>query len=88
MLFFCGNFFHKGIILIVLQKLRGQEFVLNADLIESVESTPDTQVKLYTGKQYIVRNSVADVVKKAVEYRKICGGTLRVVNEKREEGKL
>ncbi len=71
--------------MIVLQRLRGQEFVLNADLIELIEATPDTQVKLYNGKVYIVRNSVAEVVKKAIEYRKLCGGTLRVVNEKCEE---
>jgi flagellar protein FlbD len=73
---------------IVLNKLRGQEFVLNADLIEAIEATPDTQIKLYNGKTYIVRNSVAEVVKKAVDYRKLCGGTLRVVNEKIEERTL
>ena len=74
--------------MIVLQRLRGQEFVLNADLIETVEATPDTQIKLYNGKLYIVRNSVVEVVKKAVEYRKLCGGTLRVANEKCEDKEL
>jgi flagellar protein FlbD len=53
---------------------------MNADLIESIEATPDTQIKLYNGKTYVVKNSVADVVKKAVDYRKSCGATLRVVN--------
>lgn len=67
--------------MIVLQRLKGQEFVLNADLIESIEATPDTQIKLLNGKIYVVRNSVADVVKKAVDYRKLCGGTLRVANK-------
>ena len=71
--------------MIVLQRLRGQEFVLNADLIETIEATPDTQIKLYNGKLYTVRNSVAEVVKKSVDYRKLCGGTIRVVNEKCED---
>lgn len=71
--------------MINLQKLKGQDFILNADLIESVEANPDTQIKLYTGNYYYVKNSVEDVVKKAVDYRKNCGGTLRVVNKKSEE---
>lgn len=72
--------------MIVLNKIRGQEFILNADLIESVEATPDTRIKLYNGESYLVKNSVAEIVKKTVEYRKLCGGTLRVVNETRQEG--
>ena len=70
--------------MIVLQRLKGQEFVLNADLIESIEATPDTQIKLFNGKTYVVRNSVADVVKRAIDYRKLCGSTLKVVNKESE----
>jgi flagellar protein FlbD len=86
--YFSVKYFSKGIFMIVLQKLKGEEFVLNADLIESVEATPDTQIKLYTGKLCIVKNSVAEVLEKAIEYRKLCGGTLRVVNKKSEEDEL
>jgi flagellar protein FlbD len=71
-----------------LHRLRGQGFILNADLIESIEANPDTQIKLYNGNSYLVKNSVAEVVQKAIEYRKLCGGTLRVVNSKSEELEL
>lgn len=74
--------------MITVQKLKGQEYVLNADLIESIEANPDTQIRLYTGRFHIVSNSVEEVVAKAVEYRKNCGGTLRVVNKKSEEDEL
>ncbi|MCL1946018.1 MAG: flagellar FlbD family protein [Chitinivibrionia bacterium] len=71
--------------MINLETLRGKPFILNADLIEAVEATPDTHIRLYTGSYYIVKNSVDEVVQKALEYRKFCGGTLRVVNKKSEE---
>jgi len=75
----------RSVLVIVLRKLNGQEFILNADLIEAVEANPDTKIKLYTGNFYVVKNSVDEVVQMAVEYRKNCGGTLRVVNKKSEE---
>jgi len=71
--------------MIVLHKLKGEEFVLNTDLIESVEAIPDTHVRLCTGNYYLVKESVDEVVKKAIDHRKLCGGILRVVNKKSEE---
>lgn len=68
----------------MLQKLGGQEFILNADLIESIEAIPDTRIKLYNGNVHLIRNSVSEVVEKTINYRKLCGGTLRVVNKKSE----
>ena len=40
--------------MIALKRLNGKSFVLNADLIESIESTPDTVVKLTNGKTLVV----------------------------------
>jgi flagellar protein FlbD len=46
----------------MLTRLNGARFVLNPDLIERVESTPDTVITLVDGKHYLVSESLADVV--------------------------
>jgi flagellar protein FlbD len=56
--------------MIHLRKLNGTEVVVNAELIESLESTPDTVINLATGNRYLVRDTVDEVVAKVVEYRK------------------
>ena len=54
--------------MIRLTRLNGKEFVANAELIKFVEATPDTLLTLSSGDKLIVRESVDEVVKKAVEY--------------------
>lgn len=71
--------------MIALQRLNGQEFVLNADLIETVETTPDTVIRLSTGKTILVKNSIGDVVKKCIKYRQFCNSTITVKEQNREE---
>ena len=44
--------------------------VVNAELIEMVEKTPDTIVSLITGKKYMVKETVEEIVAKVVEYRR------------------
>lgn len=55
--------------MISLQRLNGTEFILNAELIEQIERTPDTVITLTTGNNIVVRESVRDVVEKIIEYR-------------------
>lgn len=66
--------------MIKLQKLNGAEIVVNADLIESVEAAPDTVINLATGNRYLVKNSVAEVVAKVVEYKRQIHSGSKVVN--------
>lgn len=54
--------------MIELTKLNGESFVLNADLIETVEATPDTIVRLTGGKRFIVREKVSEVVELVILY--------------------
>lgn len=56
--------------MILLTKLNGTEFVLNCDLIETIYENPDTTIHLTNGPLYIVRESMAEVVHKAVEYHR------------------
>jgi flagellar protein FlbD len=67
--------------MIALRRLNGDEFVLNSDLIETVESTPDTVLSLTTGKKMIVRNSLEDIVRKTIKYKQLCGQALQVVDK-------
>lgn len=51
--------------MISVTRLDGREIVVNAFLIELVESTPDTVLSLTTGRKVLVRESVEDVVERA-----------------------
>lgn len=53
---------------IKLTRLGGEEFVLNVDLIRTVESRPDTYITLTTGERIIVLEKVEDVVARAIGY--------------------
>jgi len=67
--------------MIALRRLNNDEFVLNSDLIETMESTPDTVLTLTTGKKMIVRNSLEDIVRKTIKYKQLCGQALQVVDK-------
>lgn len=55
--------------MIVVSRLNGEAFGLNADLIERVEAMPDTVVTLVDGKKLLVRESVEDIIDKVLHYR-------------------
>ncbi|MEW6227802.1 MAG: flagellar FlbD family protein [Bacillota bacterium] len=52
-----------------VHRLDGSELVVNADLIETVEATPDTIITLTTGKKIVVRDSVDEVVSGVIGYK-------------------
>lgn len=54
--------------MITLTRLNGQKFVVNAELIRTVEALPDTTIKLINGDTIIVLESMVDVVDRAIEY--------------------
>lgn len=56
--------------MIQLTRLNGGTITLNAELIESVEATPNTVIHLATNNRYVVRETVDEVVAKVIEYRK------------------
>ncbi len=55
--------------MIKLTKINDEKFYLNSDLIEFLESTPDTIISLTTGKKVIVRETVNEVVEKIISFR-------------------
>jgi flagellar protein FlbD len=54
--------------MIKLTRLNGDEVVVNADLIRFVESRPDTHVTLTTNDRLVVREPVAEVIKRVIAY--------------------
>jgi flagellar protein FlbD len=62
--------------LIELTKLNGRTFVLNAELIETIESTPDTIITLTAGKKIVVQETREEVVNKVIDYRRKINGNL------------
>jgi flagellar protein FlbD len=56
--------------MIQLTRLNHVPLIVNADLIEHVEVTPDTVVALTTGQKFLVLESAGEVVEKVVDYRR------------------
>jgi flagellar protein FlbD len=56
--------------MIILHRLNGKEFVLNAEHIKFVESTPDTLITLISGdEKFMVKESVEEVIKSVIDYK-------------------
>lgn len=56
--------------MIRLKKLSGDSFYLNCNLIERIESTPDTVITLVDGKTIRVLEKAEDVVQLIKQYQK------------------
>ncbi len=59
--------------MVKLTRMNGLEFTVNAELIEFIESTPDTVLTLTTGKKFVLRETVQEVVDKIIAYRQAIG---------------
>jgi flagellar protein FlbD len=56
--------------MIALHKLNGSLVTINADLIETIEATPDTVISLSSGNRFVVRENVEEVVARVIEYQR------------------
>lgn len=56
--------------MITVTRLDRRVVVLNADLIKMLESTPDTIITLINGDTVVVRDSVEEVVRRAIDYQR------------------
>lgn len=57
--------------MIALTRLNGETFVINAEKIRMVESTPDTLVCTDSGDRLMVRESLVEVMRRAIEYARL-----------------
>jgi len=56
--------------MIQLTRLNHVPLIVNSDLIEHVEVTPDTVVALTTGQKFLVLESAEDVVERVIQFRR------------------
>ncbi len=59
--------------MITVTRFDHSDFVLNADLIETVEALPDTHITLVTGKKILVKQTADEVVARVIEFRRMAG---------------
>ena len=55
--------------MITITRLNDKQIVINAELIISIEATPDTTITMTTGLKYIATESVDDIINSVVEYK-------------------
>lgn len=65
--------------MIDVTRLNGKSFVLNAELIEVMEETPDTVITLTTGHKYVVKESLDEVLNRIITYKRNIIGNLYAV---------
>lgn len=54
--------------MILLTRLTGRPLIVNVDLIKTVEETPDTLITLLNGDHFMVKETMAEVVRRAIDY--------------------
>lgn len=57
--------------MIRLTRINRVPLVLNSDLIEHVEATPDTVIALTNGQKLVVLESADEVIQKVIEFRRL-----------------
>lgn len=54
--------------MITLTRLNGKPLVVNVELIRTVEENPDTTITLVNGDHIIVKESMREIVDRAIDY--------------------
>jgi len=62
--------------MIRLTRLNRAPLVLNSDLIEHVEATPDTVIALTNGQKIMVLESPEEIVQRIVDFRRMVGADI------------
>lgn len=65
--------------MISVTRLDGSEVVVNAELIQLVESTPDTHLTLTDGRSLIVMEPASEIVAKVIAYRRAAYGPMSAI---------
>ena len=62
--------------MISVTRLNGQKFVLNAELIRTIEESPDTIITLISGEHLVVKEPSKEIIKRVIEFerhlRRLC----------------
>lgn len=65
--------------MISVTRLNGQKFVLNSEIIRTIEENPDTIITLISGEHLVVKEPSKEIIKRVIEYerhlRRLCPPT-------------
>ncbi|MFN2364466.1 MAG: flagellar FlbD family protein [Halarsenatibacteraceae bacterium] len=56
--------------MIKLTNLRGEEIVLNVQMIEMIKATPDTVITLTTDRKILVKEDIDEIIKRVQAYQR------------------
>lgn len=56
--------------MIEVTRLRGAKIIINAELVECIEETPDTVITLTSGKKFVVSESGKEIVDLVINYKR------------------
>jgi len=57
--------------MIILTKINKAQIAVNVDLIQYIEETPDTVITMTNNEKVVVHESMSEVIKKTVHYRRL-----------------
>jgi flagellar protein FlbD len=72
--------------MITVTRLNGPAFALNPDLIERVEETPDTVIHLVGGTNYVVVESVEEIITRVRESRAAVIALSHLIDQRTDGG--
>ncbi len=55
--------------MILVHRLKGEPMFLNSDLVEYIETTPDTVITLLDGRRIVVQDDAEEVVDRVLRFR-------------------
>lgn len=65
--------------MIALTKINGEIIVINSKQIEHIDVIPESKITMMNGKHYIVRESIAEIIDKEIQFnRQIADGITKV----------
>jgi len=56
--------------LILVTRFNGSQFYINAELIQTIEATPDTVISLVNNSKILVKESPQVLIDRIIEYRR------------------
>jgi len=52
-------------------RLNGKELVINAELVQFIEETPDTMITLTSREKIMVKDSIDEIISKIIDYQRL-----------------
>ena len=56
--------------MITVTRLNHSHIVLNSDLIEQIETTPDTVISMTSGQKFMVLESAEEIIRRIIDFRR------------------